>query len=138
MIFLIMEILGYSKVIKKIFGELETQEIMRVYQESDEFSIRILIIIMAVIIAPIIEEVVFRGYIYPICKRHAGRIISTFVTSLFFAAIHFNIPALLPLFIFAIFLTIAYEVTGSIWVPISIHTCFNAIALIVQALHPSS
>ena len=111
---------------------------MRVYQDNHQYSIRILIAVMAVIIAPIVEEVVFRGYIYPICKRHTGRIMATFVTSLFFAAIHFNIPALLPLFIFAIFLTIAYEVTGSIWVPISIHACFNAITLIVQALHPSS
>ena len=138
MLFMIMEFAGYTDFINSIFDEIETQEIMRVYQDNHQYSIRILIAVMAVIIAPIVEEVVFRGYIYAICKRHTGRIMATFVTSLFFAAIHFNIPALLPLFIFAIFLTIAYEVTGSIWVPISIHACFNAITLIVQALHPSS
>jgi len=137
-IFMVMEIAGYSTILKNIFGDLKPQEIVRVYQETHEASIRILLAVMAVVIAPVVEEVVFRGYIYPVCKRYSGRIIATFFTSLFFSAVHFHIPALLPLFILAIILTVAYELSGTIWVPISVHACFNAVTLIVQELQPPS
>lgn len=137
-LFIAMDIAGYSDALKRIFGEMKTQDVVKIYQETHEISIRTLLAVMAVIIAPIVEEVVFRGYIYPVCKRFTGRILATFVASLFFSAVHFHIPALLPLFILAIALTIAYELSGSIWVPISIHACFNACTLIVQELQPPS
>ncbi len=137
-IFMAMEIAGYSSALKSIFGEVKVQEVVRIYQEHHAISIRILLVIMIVIIAPVVEEVVFRGYIYPVCKRYTGRIIATFIASLFFSIVHFHIPALLPLFILAIGLTIAYELSGTIWVPISIHACFNAFTLIVQELQPPS
>ena len=136
LLFMIMEIAGYSKALESIFGDLKVQEVVRIYQDAHEVSIRILLAIMAVIIAPVVEEVVFRGYIYPVCKRYTGRIIATFFASLFFSAVHFHIPALLPLFILAIILTIAYELSGSIWVPISIHACFNGFTLLIQELQP--
>jgi len=133
-----MEMAGYSEMIKSIFGEAKQQEIVKIYQETSAVSIRVMLAIAAVIIAPVVEEVVFRGYIYPVCKRYTGRIIATFFASLFFSAVHFNIPALLPLFILAIILTIAYELSGSLWVPISIHASFNAFTLIVQEIQPPS
>ncbi|BDS07284.1 hypothetical protein NT6N_23240 [Oceaniferula spumae] len=138
MIFVGMEMAGYSTMIQEIFGKAEKQEIVKIYQETNAVSIRVLLAIAAVVIAPLVEETVFRGYIYPVCKRYTGRIIATFVTSLFFSAVHFNIPALLPLFILAILLTIAYELSGSLWVPISIHACFNGFTLLVQELQPPS
>lgn len=137
-LFIGMEVAGYSNALKSIFGELKPQDIVRIYQETDAVFIRILLAVMAVVIAPVVEELVFRGYIYPVCKRYTGRIIATFFASLFFSAVHFHIPALLPLFILAIVLTVAYELSGSLWVPISIHACFNAITLIVQELQPPS
>ncbi len=137
-LFILMEAAGYSRALESIFGEFKVQDVVKIYQDTHESSIRILIAIMAVIIAPIVEEVVFRGYIYPVCKRYTGRTLATLVASLFFSAVHFHIPALLPLFILAIALTIAYELSGSIWVPISIHACFNACTLIVQELQPPS
>jgi membrane protease YdiL (CAAX protease family) len=45
--------------------------------------------------------------------------------------VHYNINALIPLFFLAIVLTIAYELTGSIWAPIIIHALVNANTLIM-------
>lgn len=137
-LFIGMEVAGYSKALQHIFGDLKPQEIVRIYQETHAVTIRLLLAVMAVVIAPVVEELVFRGYIYAVCKRYAGRVIATFFASLFFAAVHFNIPALLPLFMLAIVLTVAYELSGSLWVPVSIHACFNAVTLVVQELQPPS
>jgi membrane protease YdiL (CAAX protease family) len=42
-----------------------------------------------------------------------------------FAFAHLNIGAAIPLWFFGIVLGMAYEHTGSLLVPISIHSCFN-------------
>ncbi len=83
-----------------------------------------------VILAPVCEEIVFRGYIYGATKRFTDRFFACLFSSLLFAVAHYNINALLPLLFLAILLTVAYELTGSLWAPISIHALFNATTLI--------
>ena len=56
-----------------------------------------------------------------------GHFLAAIVTSMLFALVHGNVPGTLPLFALALMLTIAYELTGCLWVPIAIHALFNAI-----------
>jgi membrane protease YdiL (CAAX protease family) len=130
-----LETLGYSGWLVTAFGqEIKVQDAVRIYQETDAVVIRALLAISAVIIAPIVEEVVFRGYIYTVTKRFTGRIFSTLASALVFGVVHNYIPGLLPLAFLAVLLTVSYELTGSLWAPISIHALFNASTLIVQEI----
>lgn len=125
--------LGYTEWIVQVFGkEIEVQDALRVYQEADAVVIRLLMAISVVIIAPVVEEVVFRGYIYTVTKRYTARIFSTLISAVLFAVVHNYIPGLVPLAFLAILLTISYEITGSLWAPISIHALFNASTLLYQ------
>jgi membrane protease YdiL (CAAX protease family) len=90
--------------------------------------------ITAVIVAPLCEEVVFRGYIYPTLKKFNGIWIAALVSALIFSAAHGSLAALLPLFIFGVVLVFLYERTGSIWAPIGAHFLFNAATVTVQLL----
>jgi len=127
--------LGYSEWLVQVFGqEVEVQDAIRIYQETDEVIIRILMAISVVIIAPIIEEMVFRGYIYTVTKRYTARIFSTLISAVLFGVVHNYIPGLVPLAFLAVLLTISYEITGSLWAPISIHALFNASTLLVQEI----
>ena len=127
--------LGYSEWLVQLFGkEIELQDAIRIYQDADEVIVRILIAISVVIIAPIVEEVVFRGYIYTVTKRYTARIFSTIISAVLFGVVHNYIPGLVPLAFLAILLTISYEITGSLWAPISIHALFNASTLLVQEI----
>jgi hypothetical protein len=83
----------------------------------------------AIIIAPLCEEFLFRGYFYGVGKRYVGPWISGTVTALMFAAYHTNLASLPCLTLLAIALTLAYERTGSLWVPIGMHAIFNATSL---------
>lgn len=103
------------------------QEIVQTLMANDDISLKISIAVSAIIFAPLIEEVIFRGYIYPVIKRFSHPIFSCVITSLLFAVIHSNIEGLMPLFLLAIVLTIFYEVSKSIWVPILMHACFNGV-----------
>ena len=75
---------------------------------------------------PMVEEVFFRGYFYVVGKRFFGGVASAVFTSALFAAVHLNLASFPALFVLALCLTLAYEVTGSILVPIGMHALFNS------------
>lgn len=100
-----------------------------------------LVVAMAVVLAPLLEELVFRGLIQTFLTRlltgpaeaeltpglrTQGRWQSILITSLLFAAIHGEPAFLPPLFVLSVGLGVAYERTGNLWVPIIIHSLFNS------------
>jgi uncharacterized protein len=78
-----------------------------------------------VIVAPVCEEFIFRGFYYGIGKRFLGPVPAGFLTALLFAASHLNLAGLASLFVLAVCFTLAYERTGSLLVPICMHALFN-------------
>jgi membrane protease YdiL (CAAX protease family) len=111
-------------------ADLQRQGIVNFFVEaarSGNHPAVLLTVLMGGIVAPVAEEFLFRGYIYGVVKRFFGWSTALVVTSLLFAAIHMNLASLLPLFILAIALTIAYEVTGSILVNMCMHSVFNLV-----------
>lgn len=95
-------------------------------------SIRLFIAANAIIVAPLVEETIFRGYLYPILKKFTGFIPALIFTSLFFGLIHVHLPALLPLSIFGLLLVILYEKTKTLWAPIIAHCTFNLLTVAVS------
>lgn len=105
----------------------EMQEIVQTMISSNDITILIALLFSALIVAPIVEEIIFRGYIYPVLKKYSHRLFAGFMSSLLFAVVHGNVAGLIPLLLLAIILTLCYELTGSIFVPILIHALFNGI-----------
>lgn len=85
----------------------------------------------AAVVAPFVEEVLFRGFLYPALKRYSQPLVALVVTAAIFAAIHLHLPALFPLFVLSCLLTAAYELSGSLWVPILVHAGFNAVNIAI-------
>lgn len=116
------------------------QEIVELFSSSQTIEQRILIIIVAVAVAPIAEEFIFRFFFYGLIKRYFGRATGLFVNSLLFAAVHAHVPSLGPLFVLGGCFTIAYEWSGSILVSMAMHALFNSTTLVAlafpQALPP--
>jgi membrane protease YdiL (CAAX protease family) len=80
--------------------------------------------------SPIAEEFIFRGYLYAVAKRHLGSHWGMAVTALLFTWIHQSITYPLPIFGLAYLSATAYELSGSIIVPIMIHAGYNAVNLL--------
>jgi len=87
------------------------------------------LIATAVVSAPIVEEIVFRGVFFPAIARQRGIPAAIVIVSMLFAAIHGHVPAILPLFVVGTFLSVSYLYTGSLLVPILMHTIFNGVNL---------
>jgi membrane protease YdiL (CAAX protease family) len=126
---------GYMDWVKEL-GADPLQESVRLLQTTRDPLVIAMMVLAAVIVAPVCEEIVFRGYLYPAAKKFAGTWVAGGCTALLFAAAHGNFAALLPLFLFGIVLVVLYEKTGSIWAPIAVHLCFNGATVAVQLLAP--
>ena len=130
-IFLVLQHSGYMRWIESL-GVKTVQDSVKLLQTSNDHVVLGLMAFAAVIVAPICEEIVFRGYLYPASKKFAGPWVAAIFTALFFASAHGSLVALLPLFIFGLVLAYAYEKTGSLWAPIAIHLCFNGATVAMQ------
>ena len=89
----------------------------------------------AIIMAPLAEETLFRGYIHRFLRAKTGLPAAALANSLLFAAIHVNIASFVPLFILSLLLTYVYEKTGSLLAPIIFHALFNAFTVGAILIH---
>lgn len=109
------------------------QEIVELFSNSQTLEQRIMIIFVAVALAPVAEEFIFRFFFYGLIKRYLGRPTGVFVNSLLFAAVHAHLPSFGPLLILGGCFTIAYEWSGSILVSMTMHALFNSTTLVALA-----
>jgi len=80
--------------------------------------------------APLVEELFFRGFLYPALQRHWGVTVGVVITSVLFAFIHASQLAhawapLLLLFFVGVVLTVMRERTGSVATSVLIHIGYN-------------
>jgi membrane protease YdiL (CAAX protease family) len=123
-----------NTITQRLFGSGSSkQNIVELFSGSHTIEQRIMIIVFAVAIAPVVEEFLFRFFLYGVIKRYLGRFLGITVNALLFAAAHAHFPSFVPLFVLGSCFTIAYEWSGSILVAMTMHSLFNSVTLIVLA-----
>lgn len=121
--------LGYMDLMDEL-GVEKVQDTVAIFQKEKDVAVLVLMAFTAAVVAPVCEEVVFRGYLYPAVKRFTGPWVSGLCTALVFSAAHGSVSALLPLFVFGLALAALYEFTGSIWAPMAAHFLFNSATVV--------
>jgi membrane protease YdiL (CAAX protease family) len=93
--------------------------------------------LLAIILAPVNEELFFRGGLYRFAKSRAHPTIALAASSLLFGLAHFNVRQFLPLVLIGALLVRTYERTGRILAPIVFHASFNTlnILLLIAVAH---
>lgn len=110
--------------------DVQMQDVATLILESRAW-VKVCYIILAVLIAPLYEELIFRGVIFPCLIKRVGLPSAITVTSIVFALIHFHIPSIFPLFLLSAILCLAYWRTGTLWVSIGIHAVYNGMSIIL-------
>lgn len=87
------------------------------------------------LIVGVAEETVFRGYMFQTLLRGAGPLPAIALTSLLFAFVHMANPdwsllALTNIFLAGVLFCMLYLRTGSLWMPIGLHTGWNLAQLL--------
>lgn len=90
----------------------------------------------SVLVAPLCEEIFFRGYLFGGLLRRMRPVAAVITSALLFAIAHALIGSFTPLLLIGVVLAVVRWRTGSIWPGMAIHICNNALAtiLILSAL----
>ena len=122
--------------LQDVWPNLEPQDTVKAFQESDGFMFRFLVVLAAVVVAPLAEEVLFRGFVYGVLKRYTDAPFAAVSSSLMFAIIHMHVGSLLPLWVLAMLFCLAYEVSGCLLAPMLLHMIFNGTSIALMQLMP--
>ena len=90
-----------------------------------------------IIIAPIAEEILFRGYLYGKLKKFVPIWVAILVTSALFGSIHGAWNLAIDTFALSIVLCLLRESTGNIWASILLHMAKNGIAFYILFINPT-
>ncbi len=125
-------------IVTIIFGELIWGQDFQMQQHEElesitahpQLSLRVLIVVTAVLIVPAFEEMLFRGLFQTMIRSFVkGPWRAIFLSSALFALVHANVQHWAALFTLSVCLGYSYEKTGSLFRPIFIHSLFNAMAI---------
>lgn len=137
-VLLAMALLAIGLAITTVWGGSKTQ--LDALIESS-MGARVATALVAVLTAPLAEELVYRGVLYSSLERATNKALSIVVVSLMFAGVHFlqysqNIGVILVITLLSFTLTLSRAYTGSLIPPLIIHLVFNGIQAIIIVLTP--
>jgi membrane protease YdiL (CAAX protease family) len=87
-------------------------------------------LLVAVVMAPVFEEIVFRGFLFRGFANSWGWVWGALASAAIFGAAHLQLDVFLPLAALGFVLAWAYKKTGSLWTCITMHALFNLIAVV--------
>lgn len=96
----------------------------------------ILAFITLVVLAPVAEEILFRGYLFGKLRKLVPLWVAILITSILFGLIHGAWNLAIDTFALSIVLCLLRVSTGSLWAPILLHMMKNAIAFYLLFIHP--
>ena len=125
-----------SSVLIQAFGDqVEPQKLVTLIAEEsakqENIGPLIFFVVMAVAVAPVAEEILFRGILYPAIKQIGYPRVAAIGTALLFALFHVNLLTFASLTVVALGLIALYEFTDNLLAPITAHAVFNASNLIM-------
>lgn len=94
-------------------------------------SDRLIAMAAIVFIAPIVEELIMRGWLYGKLRSKTGVALSIFLTSIIFAVLHGQLNVGISVFVLSCTLCGLREITGTLWSSILLHILNNGIAFYI-------
>ncbi len=129
LISIILSMSGFLNWLSAVTGSPEQQQVTEEIAGAKAPLTLAGLIFNAVIVAPIMEEVAFRGFMYNVLRQRAGIIAAAISSSLFFSAVHTSLLQTVVLFVFGCAQCYLYEKTRTITFPIILHAIFNAVSI---------
>jgi membrane protease YdiL (CAAX protease family) len=134
---LFIAVSGVIQLLLALLGVTSDQAAQFPLQESSTAG-RVVVWIAGVVLAPLAEEIFFRGYVFRAMSARKGYARGLVYSSMLFGLVHFNLAAFLPLTVGAMLLAVSYRRSGSLWTPIVAHALNNAFAFTLLTFFPGA
>ncbi len=126
--------LVWQLVLKLCHYQIKPQDSIDLLRHTDSLALRLTLVSVAVLVAPISEELLFRAGIFRYVRTRLPRWKALLLPALLFALLHLDVGSFVPLMSLAVVFSLAYERTGSIGTTMVAHALFNLnAALLVLA-----
>lgn len=103
-------------------------------EDSRVFSDSVWTLTLVVVVAPIFEEILFRGRLYGLLRVKTSPLVAVTLSSLMFGIMHLQPAVMLEGVLMGLLFSYAYLRTRSIFAPIILHMCNNALAYALKVL----
>lgn len=130
-VLLIVLITLLGVVIQHFQPELPPQHYEEILRTAGNLAVGLMIIFAGAVLAPLSEELFYRGMIYPVFRGKLGPVWGAVLTGLVFGAVHGDAWRAVPLAIGGAILCYFYEKSGSILVPALAHGIWNGLMSLV-------
>jgi membrane protease YdiL (CAAX protease family) len=112
--------------------DLGAVELITAHLEQGPALTRVGMLIVIGVLGPIVEELVFRGWLWRSLRRSFSGPVVILITSVLFSLVHLDPAQAIPLLFTGAFLGWARWTTGSIWTAVVIHVANNLLAIYSQ------
>lgn len=117
---------------------LPLQDAVVLFQQARNPLVLAGLLLLAVVVAPIVEEAVFRAGIYRFLKGRISLPLALLISAALFGMVHGNLQSLPGLIAVGVCLGLAYEFSGNLRVPIFFHAFFNLNSIIWILILPET
>jgi len=117
--------------IKPTKTDVLTESVTRISTGSISGWAIFLLVITLVVLAPICEEIFFRGYLYPIIRNKMPAGSAMLINGAIFAAAHFELVGFLPRMLLGLGLAYMYDKKRSLVSPVIGHALYNGLLLLL-------
>jgi membrane protease YdiL (CAAX protease family) len=121
----------FSELWAVILNESEKEKLLEQLGTNETALLLALSALLTTVIAPICEETLFRGYIFPALSKWKGWLPGALITGVLFGGVHYGsapVIDLIPLGVLGFLLCLLYRRTGSLYPGIATHSLNNSIA----------
>ena len=106
--------------------------LLEIVLNSNNYVSFVLLFLTTTILAPIFEEVVFRGVLLPILSREFGIILGIIISAFIFALAHLSIGEMIPLFTLGIGLGTTRLISGRLSSSVIMHSLWNGMLSLIH------
>jgi membrane protease YdiL (CAAX protease family) len=130
---------GLSVVVFIVTAKMQPPEDVPIEELFRYKNTAILFMAMAVLVAPLVEETVFRGYLYPLFAKYFGVATSVIVTGVLFGLMHgaqlgWTWGLVSVLIVVGVIFTFVRARTGSVFASFLLHLGYNSMIALVTIL----
>ena len=104
--------------------------LLEIVLNNNNYFAFLILFITTTLLAPIFEEIIFRGVLLPILSRDFGKIIGILFSSFIFALAHLSFSEFPPLFILGIGLACTRLISGRLISSVVMHSLWNGLTFL--------
>ncbi len=126
-----LALIVFSVAYNALIGQQDAENLPESLGVDQSTAALVATAVLVTVVAPIAEEILFRGYVFPALRNWRGTAPAVAVTGLLFGLLHVlsaPVYALVPLALFGSLLCVVYLKTRSLYPCIALHSVNNCIA----------